>query len=282
MKKYAIIGLAALLVSAPLAACDNGGDETVAREIPVPSAPAEETVEELLPALPALPEEPAVSEEPAVPAAPARAEYIFVRANGLNVRSGAGTSYGSLGQVESDILLHYDGTEGDWHRTYYRGKTAYVSAKEQYTSLAYLNEGEARVESVIAEGLKVLGVPYVYGATRLHDGKGNRLKGFTTAQFDCSSLMQYIFFEGAGVLLDMNTRTQIKQGKAVAKDDLQRGDLMFFTNASRKNNTGIERVGHVALYLGNNYILHTASDYAKIEQISATRWSYFIEARRVL
>ena len=273
MKKIAMLGIATMLIAAPLAACDSGEEETVLRELPASSAPAE-NFEELFPALPDHPE------EPAVPAGPARAEYIVVRANGLNIRSGAGTSYGSLGQVESDVLLHYDGTEGDWHRTYYRGKTAYVSAKEQYTSLAYLDEGEQKVERVIAEGVKVLGVPYVYGATRLHDGKGNMLKGFSTSKFDCSSLMQYIFYEGAGVLLDMNTRTQIKQGQAVKKSELQRGDLMFFTNASRKNNTGIERVGHVALYLGDNYILHTASDYAKIEQISSTRWSYFIEGRR--
>ena len=57
---------------------------------------------------------------------------------------------------------------------------------------------------------------------------------------------------------------------------------MFFTNATRKNYTGVERIGHVALYLGNNYILHTASDYAKIEQISPTRWSYYIQTQRII
>ena len=57
---------------------------------------------------------------------------------------------------------------------------------------------------------------------------------------------------------------------------------MFFTNASRKNNTGVERIGHVAMYLGDNYILHTASDYAKIEKISSTRWGYYIQSQRML
>ena len=50
---------------------------------------------------------------------------------------------------------------------------------------------------------------------------------------------------------------------------------------SRKDKVGVERVGHVALYLGDNWILHTASDYAKIEQISAKRWSYFIQGQRI-
>ena len=111
----------------------------------------------------------------------------------------------------------------------------------------------------------------------------NKLRGFSVSAFDCSSLMQYIFYLGAdGVLLGVTTRNQVLQGEAVKKTDLQRGDLMFFTNASRYNKVGVERIGHVALYLGDNLILHTASDYAKIEKISSTRWSYFIEARRMV
>ena len=293
MKKYTAIGLMGILLSAPLAACgapiahDTIYTEEQSELPPILEESAPEiTVEPPAEALPEDPLEP--TEEPSVPASPvpepqpARAEYVYVLSNGLNIRTGAGTNYSSLGTVEKDVLLKYDGAENGWYKTYYCGKAAYVSANTKYTTVVSLNESDERVERVIEEGLRYLGVPYVYGATRLHDGKGNKLKGFTTSKFDCSSLMQYIFYEGAGVLLDVNTRTQIKQGKKVASGDLKRGDLMFFTNASRYYNTGIERVGHVALYLGDNYILHTASDYAKVEQISATRWSYFIEARRVL
>lgn len=164
--------------------------------------------------------------------------------------------------------------------TKYRDKTVYLS-KKYCVTVDLPSSGNKTVEAVIAEGSKFLGVPYVYGATRLHDGKGNMLKGFTTAKFDCSSLMQYIFYKGAGQLLDVTTRTQVVQGATVKKSDLRRGDLMFFTNATRKDKVGIERIGHVALYLGGNYILHTASDYAKIEQISQTRWGYYIQSQRL-
>jgi cell wall-associated NlpC family hydrolase len=85
-----------------------------------------------------------------------------------------------------------------------------------------------------------------------------------------------------GKILQVHTRSQILQGKKVNSGDLQRGDCMFFTNESRKHLTGIERVGHVAIYLGDNYILHTASDFARIEKISTARWNYFIEARRFI
>ena len=136
------------------------------------------------------------------------------------------------------------------------------------------------MESVIFVGEELLGYPYVWGSQRYHWGNGVINSAFIPGQFDCSALMQYIFFKGAGVVMDLNTRTQVLQGVKVDPSDLQRGDVMFFTNDSRVNNTGVERVGHVALYLGNNYILHTASDHAVIEEISAKRWSYFIVAKR--
>ena len=38
----------------------------------------------------------------------------------------------------------------------------------------------------------------------------------------------------------------------------------------------------VGIYFGNNYILHTASDFAVLEPISSLRWSYYISARRII
>ena len=296
MKKHfrpIVCTLAALLIATPLAACGEQDSSAL-----LPPAETEEFID--IPALeepaadvpevPPMPEvEPPLSPEvptiaPTVPEEPkaAQAKYICIRTDGLNIRKGAGTNYAVLGTAQKSTLLSYVGKTGNWYETKYKNGTAYVSADGAHTSIMLLDEGEAKAERVIEEGLSTLGVPYVYGATRLHDGSGHLLKGFTTSKFDCSSLMQYIFYKGADVLLNTTTRTQVKQGKEVAKEDIRRGDLLFFTNASRKNNTGIERVGHVALYLGDNYILHTASDYAKIEQISATRRSYYITARRVI
>lgn len=278
-----------------LSACGKGSsdatDPTLRAEAPetqLPEIPEEietpqvpEQPESEIPAM-EVPEIPEVPEQPQEPELPTKAQYVRVLTNDLNVRTGAGTDYNTLGQVEKGVLLTLKGKTGNWYETTFRGQTAYVSASENHTTLMELDLSQEKIEAVIAEGLRYMGVPYVYGATRYHDGRGNLLKGFTTSKFDCSSLMQYIFYMGAGVKLDVTTRTQIKQGQTVKKSDIQRGDLLFFTNASRYNNTGIERVGHVALYLGENYILHTASDYAKVEQISAQRWNYFLEARRVL
>ncbi|MDE6001241.1 MAG: C40 family peptidase [Clostridia bacterium] len=279
-KKIAALA-AALATVVTLSGCAAAADEEILEE------EVEITEEENFPAESETPEisAPEVSppeEEPA-PVIPAKKTitYFAVQADGVNLRSGAGTSYSVAGTAEKSTLMEYDGEVDGWYRTKYRDKTVYISKK--YCTLVVMDKSEnEQVEAVISQGCNFLGTPYVYGAVRLHDGKGNMLKGFTKNAFDCSSLMQYMFYEGAGKLLNVTTRTQVSQGKTVSKSQLKRGDLMFFTNASRKNNTGVERIGHVAIYLGDNYILHTASDYAKIEQISATRWGYFIQAQRML
>lgn len=250
---------------------ENNGGNAGTTDTPVPDTPT----------TPTTPNSPTTPNTPTTPATPTvqAAQYVRCTGNSVNLRSGAGTDYTVVGTAEKNTSYAVIGKSGSWYKTYYRGKTAYIYAS--YTAVFTVEKSaNESVEKVIAEGYKLIGVPYVYGAVRFHDGKGKLLKGFSEQKFDCSSLVQYIFYKGAGKLLDVNTRTQIKQGTYVSAKNIKRGDLLFFTNDSREHLTGIERVGHVALYLGNNYILHTASDYARIEKISASRWDHYIEARR--
>ena len=207
--------------------------------------------------------------------------YIRCTGESVNIRSGAGTDFTVVGQAEKGTMYAIIGKTGNWYKTYYRNKVAYISAS--YASVFTLEQTQNdRVEKVIEEGYKLIGVPYVYGAVRLHDGNGKLLAGFSAQKFDCSSLVQYVFYKGADKLLQVNTRTQFQQGQYVSRNALQRGDCIYFTNEERQYKTGVERVGHVAIYLGDNYILHTASDYARIEKMSSYRWNFYIEARRFL
>lgn len=245
-------------------AAADGGEAEIAADGEQPAAATQEIVAE-------------TEEQPAVQTV----WYIKVTADGVNLRTGAGTSYPIVGTAEKNTLYASLGNTGGWYKTYYKNSVVYIS--ENYCTVVEIEQSASEeVEQVVEEGVKYLGTAYVYGAVRYHDGTGKLLGGFTDTAFDCSSLMQYIFYRGAGALLQVTTRTQVAQGVTVAKSELQRGDLIFFTNASRVNNTGIERIGHVALYLGDNYILHTASDYAKIEEISSARWGYYIQAQRML
>lgn len=248
---------------------EQEGDEPKQDVPPMPEVTPPETEEK--PSPPAE-ETPPVSET----------NYIKILTNGLNVRAAASTNSAVRGQVNRNERLLLLGKENGFYKTVYRGTVAFVSASTQYAVLETITSADDKIERVIEEGTRLIGTPYIYGAVRYHDGAGRKLSGFTTARFDCSSLMQYIFYTGANELLQVNTRTQVFQGVFVERKNLQRGDLIFFTNAARKNKSGVERIGHVGLYLGDNLLLHTASDYCKIEPIDSLRWSYYEQARRIL
>lgn len=206
--------------------------------------------------------------------------YILSKATGLRLRSKPSTSSAVVGQIDTNDILLYLGQEGEFYKTKYKEKTAYIHSK--YSTLLQFDVGSDNVESAIDFGSQLLGYPYVWGSQRYHWGNGVLNKNFVNGEFDCSALVLYVYYITNGVVLDLTSRAQSLNGKQVEEGDLMRGDLMFFTNQSRKNKTGIERIGHVGIYFGDNYILHTASDYAVIEPISQTRWSYFICARRVV
>lgn len=204
---------------------------------------------------------------------------VMSNVNNLNVRSGKGSGYSALGSINAKDMLAYVSTEGGWYKVRYKRGYGYVSAS--YTQIKYmLMSDNQAVEDVLHIAKGLMGYPYVWGAQRYHWGNGILNHNFVQGQFDCSSLVQYVFYIGAGVVLDVNTRTQVYQGRTVS--ELSRGDVMFFTNADRVGLSGLDRVGHVAIYLGDNYILHTASDYAVIEPISSLRWSYFIVGKRMI
>ena len=277
------MALLMLSPSALILACNETNDETLQPLPPssTPSKPEQNDTPTPTPDVETDAVNPAPNPEPLPTPQPVKAQYIRCTGDSVNFRSGAGTSYAVVGSAKKGETYAVVGKSGNWYKTYYRNRVVYLSAS--YAAVLSLEQSENEdVENVLEEGYKLLGVPYVYGAVRFHDGKGNLLSGFNVQKFDCSSLVQYAFYKGANEILQVNTRTQVKQGKYVAKKDLQRGDCIFFTNESRKHLTGVERVGHVAIYLGNNYILHTASDYARIESVSNARWNHYIEARRFI
>lgn len=105
---------------------------------------------------------------------------------------------------------------------------------------------EQKADSIIEFGKQYIGVPYVYGAKRLDPASG----------FDCSAFTQWIFYN-FGIKLNATSQTQAVQGVDVPFSEIRKGDLLFFTNSSHKYNTGIDKVGHVGVYLGNGKVLQT-------------------------
>ncbi len=206
--------------------------------------------------------------------------YIVSNANGLRVRSKPNSSSGVVGNLDKNDCVAYLGEYDNYYKTIYKEKTAYVH--KSYCKILEVEFSTDAAEKAIDFGCNLLGYPYVWGSQRYHWGNGKLNSNFVNGEFDCSALVQYVYYKTNGVILDVTSRAQVKNGAEIKKSQLKRGDLMFFTNESRKNKTGNERIGHVGIYFGDNYILHTASDHAVIEPISSVRWSYYITARRVV
>lgn len=205
--------------------------------------------------------------------------YLKSKVNALRVRSGAG-NYSVLGYLDQGDMLEHRGESGNYYLTVFKEVPAYVH--KQYCEKVEIKSESTKVERAISVGATLMGHPYVWGSQRYHWGNGKLNTNFVSGQFDCSALVQYVYYHSNGVLLDLTSRAQSQNGVEVKRQDLKRGDLLFFTNESRKNKVGIERIGHVGIYFGDNYILHTASDHAVIEQITKERWNFYVTARRVV
>ncbi|MFB5762982.1 C40 family peptidase [Paenibacillus medicaginis] len=134
-------------------------------------------------------------------------------------------------------------------------------------------------ETVIATGMSYLGTPYEFGSDRN-----------TTDTFDCSDFIRQIFLEGLGYQLPADSRQQgswVQQNSEPVYDIslLKRGDLVFFDYASSRAEAeaglGLPNstISHVAIYLGNNQLLHTFSAAAggvKVTDFSKTWQDHFL------
>ncbi len=196
----------------------------------------------------------------------------------LNVRKEASTDASIICQVPfEDDLTVVDESMGDWYAVSCEAGTGYVSAEFVTLSTEYRYaeskaEEEARLakekaerekarkaaaakastsssssggsknynppsggdgQAVIDYALQFVGNPYVYGGTSLTNGA------------DCSGFVMSVY--GAfGVSLPHSSKADRSVGYGVGTDEMQAGDIVCYS-------------GHVALYVGNNTIVHASN-----------------------
>ena len=139
-----------------------------------------------------------------------------------------------------------------------RAETAQASAKAKTAVPA----NSAMGAKIIAEAEKYIGVKYVYGGT-------------SPSGFDCSGLVQYTL-KNVGISVNRSSRDQYKNGVAVARSDLQAGDLVFFSKGGS--------ITHVGIYAGNDKVIHSPSAghtvcYTTLSHMCS--YSTYVGARRV-
>jgi cell wall-associated NlpC family hydrolase len=127
-------------------------------------------------------------------------------------------------------------------------------------------------QQIISTGLRYLGTPYLFNS-----------RPYQTNTFDCSSFIQCIFGVN-GVLLPRNSRQQFLVGVPISFRKIRKGDLLFFTTKARKNRLGLSRIGHVAIYIGQDRILHTYRQGKKvmISELNSHWKQSIVGAKRVI
>ncbi len=174
-------------------------------------------------------------------------------------------------------MMKLEGDTGRFYKVSYPdGRIAYVLKQQSKPMGEWLASLQLTEENIIKKARTMLGVPYIWGAT-------------STKAVDCSGFTKTIFFLN-GVILSRDASQQAYTGIPVdisnGYSNLRPGDLMFF--GQKAENGKKERVGHVAIYIGNNEFIHSAGR-VKINSLDSTKTNYdkantnrFIRAARVI
>ena len=105
-----------------------------------------------------------------------------------------------------------------------------------YTSI---NETKQR-KALCNYAIQWIGRPYVYGGTSLETG------------IDCSAFVQNVYRQ-IGIGLPRVSSDQANVGVDIDISEIRPGDLLFYYDS------GLQRIGHVTMYMGNNTVIHASN-----------------------
>ncbi len=138
-----------------------------------------------------------------------------------------------------------------------------ASTKAKSTSVSNANpKSSSKGQAIVNTAKKYIGVRYVYGGT-------------SPSGFDCSGLVQYVCKQN-GISVNRTSRAQYSNGVAVSKNNLQPGDLVFFSKGSG--------ISHVGIYAGGGQVIHAPSPGKRVCYIALSKicsYSNYVGARRV-
>lgn len=117
---------------------------------------------------------------------------------------------------------------------------------------------EVQADAIINTAKGQMGTPYVFGGETPY------------VSFDCSGFTSYVFGKN-GISLPHNAKLQSQLGTSISKDQLRKGDLLFFQNTYT---TGVD---HVGIYIGNGQMIHADVYPANGVQIQNINSTYFTQ-----
>jgi gamma-D-glutamyl-L-lysine dipeptidyl-peptidase len=118
----------------------------------------------------------------------------------------------------------------------------YIVPPENYSNSSLRN-------SIVRTADSFLGVPYRWGGESVEEG------------FDCSGFTMTVYRLN-GLDLPRSSLSQWHTGRTVGKNDLKKGNLVFFRTA------GNGRISHVGIYAGNGQFIHAPGKGKKVRKSS--------------
>ena len=188
----------------------------------------------------------------------------IIKIAALKVRSGPGTKYKQWTTIRREETYIVTNQLDGWVEVEIDEDSdkGYISTSNNYVEVRYAldqaiefhpaTKGPTTLRTNIKNtALKYIGGAYVWGGNKLGSG------------VDCSGFVQQIFKQ-YGVTLPRVSKEQAKQGTAVSSGNKKVGDLVFYANSN-----GV--IDHVAIYIGNNQVVHAASTKTGIK---ISNWDY--------
>lgn len=130
-------------------------------------------------------------------------------------------------------------------------------------------EGNVLADNILKEAYKHIGKKYVHGS-----------KG--PATFDCSGFTSYVYKQN-GMSITSWSKGQYTLGRPIDRNNLRKGDLVFFTSRSSGS-----QVGHVGIVVsadnatGNFKFIHASITGVKVSDFSGYYVPRYIGARRLI
>ena len=134
-------------------------------------------------------------------------------------------------------------------------KAAAAKQKAQAAQVIGSNAGSSTGNAVVAFASQFVGNPYVYGGTSLTNGA------------DCSGFVMSVYAH-FGVSLPHSSSAMRSVGYGVSLADAQPGDIICYS-------------GHVAIYCGNNTVVHASTTATGIKFSSPANYKNIICVRRI-
>lgn len=226
--------------------------------------------------------------------------YGEVNGSTVNIRSGAGSSYGKVNQAKRGEKVYIIGINSGWYKVIFENTIGYIrSDYVDLTEAPYENKSSSKSPKFFRGG-KSTGVEPSASAlngSSVSSGSssssssssssgsvtGNKIVakakqylgvpykwgGTTPSGFDCSGFVYYVL-RSLGINISRTQSVMYAQGTPVAKSNLQPGDLVFFQNTYKAG------ISHVGIYVGDGQFIHAPSS-GKVVSYTSLYTNYYIE-----